>query len=115
MTDPPMPDRLQDDLKLAMRARDQPAVRALRSVLAAFANAEAPALDGKGPSESYGAMVDHERVFLTDDDHHRLLEAEIAERKAAAAEYDAIDRPDEAAEVRAEAAALEPYRARPGS
>jgi uncharacterized protein len=109
VTNPPLPDRLRADLKAAMRARDQASVRALRSVLAAFANAEAPPLDGEGPSESYGALVEHERLVLTDEDHRRLLEAEIAERRVAAAEYDGIDRPDEAAAVRAEIAALEPH------
>jgi uncharacterized protein YqeY len=104
-----LPERMQADLKTAMRSRDQPAVRALRSALAAFANAEAPPLDGKGPAESYGALVEHERLVLTDDDHRRLLAAEVAEREVAAAEYDAVDRPAEAAEVRAEVEALRPY------
>lgn len=104
-----LPERMQADLKTAMRARDQPAVRALRSVLAAFANAEAPPLDGGGPAESHGELTQHERLVLTDADHRRILAAEVAEREAAVAAYDAVDRPEAADAVRAELAVLLPH------
>ena len=39
-------DRLRSDLRDAMRARDRDAVTALRTALAAIANAEAPPDDG---------------------------------------------------------------------
>ena len=106
-----LPDRAQADLLAARKARDEPAVTALRTLLAAFSNAEAPpapptsSLDPKvmGPSE-------HERLVLTDDDHRRLLDEQIAIRDEAAAEYDAIGQTDAATTVRAERAVLERYR-----
>lgn len=104
-----LPERMQADLKTAMRARDQATVRALRSALAAFANAEAPPLEGTGPAESHGALVEHDRLVLTGDDHRRILAAEVAERESAAAEYDAVGQPAAAAAVRAELAALSTY------
>jgi uncharacterized protein YqeY len=104
-----LPERMQADLKAAMRARDQAAVRALRSTLAAFANAEAPPLDGTGPAESHGTLVEHDRLVLTGDDHRRILAAEVAEREVAAAEYDALAQAAAAADLRAELRALSAY------
>jgi uncharacterized protein YqeY len=98
------------DLRIAMRERDQAAVRALRSALAAFANAEAPALDGRGPAPSVG-LVDQARLELSADDLQRLLCREIDERTAAAAEYDEVGRATAADDVRAEVAVLRRYLA----
>lgn len=95
-----------------MRARDQAAVRALRSVLAAIANAEAPPIEvggAAGAIEEAAAASEHGRLELTDDDHRRILATEIAEREAAAADYDAVGQSEAAAEVRAEVAALAAY------
>lgn len=105
-----LPERMQADLVTAMRARDRPAVRALRSVLAAIANAEAPPIELGGPAGVPSAATEHERLLLTGDDHRRVLEQEIAERERAAAGYDEIDRSDEATAVRAEIATLARYR-----
>ena len=107
-TRPELTERMRADLKAAMRERDQAAVRALRTALAAFANAEAPALDGTGPEASVG-LVDHARLELSDDDRVGLLRQEVDEREAAAAEYDAIGQGDAAADVRAELAVLRRY------
>ena len=101
-------ERLRRDLTVAMRARDHAAVRALRSALAALANAEAPALDGAGPAPTFG-LVDHARLELTADDVDRILRAEVDERRRAVEEYRRIGRPEHAADVEAELAALEPY------
>lgn len=109
---PSLPERVQADLKAAMRARDQPAVRALRSALAAFANAEAPPIEvggAAGAIEAAASTSEHERLVLTEDDHRRLLEAEVAQRRAAVAEYGSIGRPAAAADVAAELAALEAH------
>ena len=104
-----IPEQLQADLKTAMRARDQAAVRAIRSALAAIANAEAPPIELGGRAGMDEAPTEHDRLVLTDADHHRIVAAEVADRHAAAAEYDAVGQPDAAAAVRAELAALQPY------
>jgi uncharacterized protein YqeY len=106
--DTDLSERLRADLKTAMRERDQAAVRALRTALAAFANAEAPPLDGKGPEASVG-LVDHDRLELSDDQRLGLLRREVDEREAAAAEYDAIGQGDAADDVRAEVLVLRRY------
>ncbi len=106
-----LPDRAQADLLVARKARDEPAVNALRTLLAALSNAEAP----PAPATSSLApptigLVEHERVVLTDDDHQRILRAQIDERDLAATEYDDLGQTDAAATLRAERAALERYR-----
>ena len=98
-----LPDRVQADLLVARKARDDAAVTALRTLLAAFSNAEAPPAP---PTSSLApptiGLVEHERLVLTDDDHQRILREQIDERDVAAAEYDAIGQTDAAATLRAE-------------
>lgn len=102
--------RLRADLKAAMRARDQAAVRALRTALAAIANAEAPAATDQGWREPVvGQLVEHERLGLTVDDVRRILQAQVAERRAAIDEYRQLGQHAEADELAAEVAALEPH------
>ena len=106
-----LPDRAQADLLVARKARDDHAVSALRTLLAAISNAEAPPApltSSLDPKIMGTAEVD--RLVLTDDDHHRILEEQIAIRDAAAVEYDAIGQADAAATVRAERAVLDRYR-----
>jgi uncharacterized protein YqeY len=106
--------RLRDDLKTAMRARDSAAVSLLRTLAAALDNAEAVPLDapaandderllGAGPSEIA-------RRELSDADIAALLERERAERLAAAEDYAALGKADEAARLRGEADMIEAYR-----
>jgi uncharacterized protein len=107
---PSLPNRLAADLIVARKARDAAAVNALRTALAAFANAEAPA----APERSSSAppiigIVEHERLVLTIEDHLRILREQIALRSAAAREYDEIGRSDAAVTVRAEIGVLERY------
>ena len=112
MTEPSLPDRLRHDLVEALKARDRPTVAALRQALAAVANAEAPPLPaGRAhlrPVE-VGRLTEHARLDLTPADVERILRAEVAEHEAAAAEYDRLGRPAEAADRAAEAAALRRY------
>ena len=103
-----LPTRMRADLLVAMRGRNQAAVRALRSALAAFANAEAPALDGTGPAPTTG-LVDHAPLELTADDHVRLLAREIEEREHAVVEYDEGGQGVAADDLRAEVAVLRRY------
>jgi uncharacterized protein YqeY len=106
-----LPDRVQADLLRARKARDQHAVTALRTLLAAISNAEAPATLAPSSLEpKVLGLAEHERLHLTDEDHRRILEEQLAVRDAAAVEYDTIGRPDAAAAVRAERAVLERYR-----
>ncbi|MET0902353.1 MAG: GatB/YqeY domain-containing protein [Acidimicrobiales bacterium] len=106
-----LPDRVQADLLVARKARDEHAVTALRTLLAAFSNAEAPSAPGSSSLDpKVIGLAEHDRLVLSDEDHQRILEEEIAIREAAAAEYDAIGQTDAAAAVRAENNVLCRYR-----
>jgi uncharacterized protein YqeY len=110
---------LRRDLTAALKARDRVAVAALRSAIAALENAEAvptdQAIDTTAGNEHVaGAPVglgvtEADRRDLTESDVRSILEAEVRERTTAAAEYDGLGRPDEAARLRAEAEVLGRY------
>ena len=94
-----------------MRDRDAPAVAALRSALAAIANAEAldvvPADVGEHPLGRQGVgAAEAPRRELTTAEVVAIVQLEIDERKAAAAEYDQLGRTDDAAQLRHEAVIL---------
>jgi uncharacterized protein YqeY len=101
-------DRLRSDLRDAMRARDRDAVTALRTALAAIANAEAPPDDGSR-GETHGQLLDHPRLVLTGDDVTRILAEQVADR------HDTLDRigpggpADAIAALQAEIVVLERY------
>jgi uncharacterized protein YqeY len=110
---PPLRRRLRDALVAAMKARDRLAVGALRSTLAAIDNAEAvdttAVPSGSLAIESSPAGVgaaEAERRALSDDDVARIVRAEVADREAAALEYDRAGRAERAAALRAEAQVL---------
>jgi uncharacterized protein YqeY len=105
-----LPDRVQADLLAARKARDARAVNALRTLLAAIANAEAP----PAPTTSSLApptigLVEHQRLILTDEDHRRILQEQVDTRREAIAEYDAIGQREAADALRAELEVLERY------
>src|SRR5262249_57611548 len=87
--------RLREALRAAMKARDRLAVAALRSTLAAIDNAEAVdravSADDRLAIEQtpvgVGAAEARRRV-LTETDVERIVRAEVAERTAAARDYD---------------------------
>jgi uncharacterized protein YqeY len=107
---PSLPHRLAADLVVARKARDDVAVSALRTTLAALANAEAPvAPERSSAAPPVVGLVEHERLTLGPQDHARILREQIAVRVEAAAEYDAIGQPEAAATVRAEVAVLQRY------
>lgn len=118
--------RLRAALPAAMKSRDQAAVAALRSALAAIDNAEAadaaPAPTGPGTADFAGTVAglgagEVPRRVVTESDAVAVVRAEIAERLAAAAGYDAAGRPEQAARadrLRAEAAALTTHLTGPG-
>lgn len=101
-------NRMKTDLKEAMKQRQKETVTALRTVLAAIANAEAVAVD-----TSFVPMVgktnDVPRKALTVDDVQQILKAKISERSIAVAEYEGLGQNDAAAELRAEVKVLEKY------
>lgn len=108
--------RLQGSLIPAMRAKDTATVSAVRSALAAIANAEAlPPVElhtsgGDGPiagARSGLGAGEAPRRELTEDDVRGILRAELDERSTAADELEAAGRDEAADTLRAEAAALE--------
>lgn len=104
-------DELRDDLRRAMRERDRPAVRAIRSTLGAIANAEAvPAPERlDDPLGSVGLSVDVPRRELSADDVRAIVLAEVRERRTAIADYERHGRTERADELRAELRALDRY------
>ncbi|NJC84120.1 GatB/YqeY domain-containing protein [Planosporangium mesophilum] len=107
----PLRDRLRAALPAAMKARDRVAVAALRSALAAIDNAEAvaaPAVRGLAIEQTpvgVGAAETPRRV-LTQAEVEEIVRTEVAEREAAARDYDRAGRPEHAERLRAEAAVL---------
>jgi len=103
-----------------MKARDRVAVAALRSTLAAIENAEAvdrPAtVDQQLAIEripvGVGAAEVARRV-LTEAQVEHIVRAEVAEREAAAREYDLAGRPDRAERLRDEVGVLTAHLADP--
>ena len=110
--------RLRAALSAAMKERDIATVRVVRSAIGAIDNAEAvdasvPVDRIDGNSRIAGAVAgagasEARRRELTDDDIDALLRAEIADRRAAATEYDATGPAgaDRAALLRTEADTL---------
>jgi uncharacterized protein YqeY len=101
-------DRMRSDLRDAMRARDRSTVTALRTALAAIANAEAPPDDGSY-EETRGRLVDHERLVLTDDDIVRIVREQVADRHDTIARIGPGRHTAEVDALRAEIAVLERY------
>jgi uncharacterized protein YqeY len=100
-----------------MKARDALAVRVLRSTLAAIDNAEAvDAAPGhqqlaiERTPVGVGAAEAPRRV-LTAAQVADIVRAEIAEREAAARDYDRAGRPERAGQLRGEAAVLSAHLA----
>lgn len=116
----PEPDgiraRLRAALPTAMKAREREAVTAIRSALAAIDDAEAVDADAVGLSTvdsehlagTAGGLGAGEvaRASLDEEGARAVVAREIAERRDAAADYDRLARPDDAARLRTEADAL---------
>ena len=106
--------RLREGLRSAIRSRDASAAAALRSALAAIENAEAVDAAAAPPSEP-GVIAGGVRGLGRGEVQRRpldaaealgILEAEVAEREAAAGDYERAGREAEAGRLRAEAALL---------
>lgn len=111
----PLRERLRAAVPAAMKARDRRAVAALRSALAAIDNAEAVevAIDvraGAIEASPVGAGASEvARRSLTEADILALVRAEAADRRAAAAAYEAAGHHDRAVDLAAQADTLEAH------
>jgi uncharacterized protein YqeY len=111
--EPPLRQRLRTALPAAMKAGDRLAVSALRATLAALDNAEAvdrtPTADRSLAIEQspvgVGAAEVARRVLTSADVEH-IVRTEVAEREAAAREYDRVGRSERADQLRGEARVL---------
>ena len=118
----PLRERLRAALPAALKARDRVAVAALRSTLAAIDNAEAvdraPDVDRNLGIErlpvGVGAAEVPRRV-LTEAQVEGIVRAELAEREAAARDYERAGRPERADQLRGEAGVLAAHLAGPAT
>jgi uncharacterized protein YqeY len=113
--------RLRTALLAAMKAKDTVATSALRSVIAAIGNAEAvsprtvsPATGDAHVAGSVAGLgaAEAERRALTTADVATIVTAEAAERRMAAAQYEAAGNGDRSARLRHEAEVIEAVLAR---
>ena len=95
-----MKARIQEDLKAALRAKDEIKTGALRMLLAALINKEKE----KGPFDS--AQGKHE---LSDEEAQAVLFGEAKKRKEAAEAFEKGNRPDMAAKERKELEIIQGY------
>jgi len=108
--------RLHLALRQALKAQDTIATSALRSALAAIDNASAvppapPPAAGTGGPHVAGALPglgagEAERRRLTEADVVEIVRAEVAERQAAARDYERAGHAEQASRLRREAAVL---------
>jgi uncharacterized protein YqeY len=106
----PLRTRLQADLVASMKAREAGRVAALRTALAAIANAEAvevPVQEGPWrPSETEAT-----RRHLTEEDVRAIVAAELEAAAEGAQEMRALDQHEEADRLAAQADVLEAHLA----
>ncbi len=109
----PLRQRLRGALTLAMKARDRVAVGALRSTLAAIDNAEAvdrPANTDTGLAIEQLPLgvgaAEMERRLLTEPQIEQIVRDELAEREAAARDYERSGRTERAEQLRREITVL---------
>ena len=101
---------MRADLPRAMRARDSTAVTALRTALAAIANAEAPPAESVPSAQARHQLVDHPRLVLSESDVREIVRREIARREATVGELSqAAAARAEIASLHAQAAVLQSY------
>lgn len=108
--------RLQADLKVALAERDRPAVKAIRLLMSAVANAEAvDASEHTGgkvinPGEPViAARADVPRRELSSDELAQVVAAELRDHDEHIAAYESHGQVDRAADLRAEREVLARY------
>jgi uncharacterized protein YqeY len=110
-------DSLRDALRTAMKARDKPALAAMRAALSIIDNAEAADVSAAPPVEAghiAGGVAglgagEVARQQLSDSELVALLQAEVERWEATARDADSLGRTDDAEQLRAEIAALRPF------
>jgi hypothetical protein len=109
-------DRLRADLRAAMSARDRVAVRTLRRLLTAIANAEAVPLPDDLPAQVVnpgepvvGARSDVPRRMLTMSDVDEIIATEAHEYDVSIETFESLGHSVRVAELRAEQAVLANY------
>jgi uncharacterized protein len=108
----PWLERMRRDLAVARRDRDRAAVSALRTVLSAIANAEAPPLasPASGQPQAPRGPGEIDRLVLSRADVEGILLAEILDREDTIAIYERHGRVVEVGELRAQLAVLRTYQ-----
>ena len=116
---PVVRSRMRRDLTAALKARDELAVAALRSAIAAIDNAEAVEIGemmarGAGSEHIAGATAgagssDVARRLLGEPEMTAIVRRQVEERRAAADQYETLGRKHEATRLRREAAVLSDY------
>ena len=109
-------DSLRDALRTAMKARDKPALAAMRAALSIIDNAEAADVSAAPPVEAghiAGGVAglgagEVARQQLSDSELVALLQAEVERWESTARDADSLGRTDDAEQLRAEIAALRP-------
>jgi len=105
----PIRERVRADLTAALRKRDRATIVALRTALAAVANAEAVPASDKYQEPVIGQLNEAARRDLTENDVQQILRTEATERQSAIGEYETLGRHADAERLRAELSALEHY------
>ena len=96
----PLKDQLSEDLKAAMRAKDETRMNAIRMLKAAITNFEIARTDAKSK--------DFEKP-ITENDRLGVVEKQIKQRRESIEMYNQGNRPELAAKEAAEIAVLEVY------
>lgn len=109
----PLREVLRDDLRRAMKERDTAAVSALRSALAAIANAEAVAVPEHDPTAeplgTAGLARDVPRRVLGADEVVAIVRDDVDARRAALPSYERHGDPARVERMRAELRVLSRY------
>jgi uncharacterized protein YqeY len=111
-------EALREELRAALKRRDDIAVAAIRSAIAAIDNAGAVAAEPEpAPEHPLGVhgvgAAEVPRRALTAAQMREVVEGEVSARLRAAAEYETLDRAEHARRLRAEAATLQRILAEP--
>ena len=101
-------ERLKADLRIAMKARQNSTISAIRSMLAAIDNAGAVELD-ESLTPTVGTSGDVPRRILSEEQVQEILHREAENRRSAIATYERLRRQEEADRLRAELAVFGRY------
>ena len=101
-------ERLKADLRIAVKARQNSTIIAIRSMLAAIDNAGAVELD-ESLTPTVGTSGDVPRRILSEEQVQEILHREAENRRSAIATYERLRRQEEADRLRAELAVFGRY------